>query len=447
MDKFLAHPKDFRKIATFLPGRSPGDCVAFFYKNQKLDDFSTVRRKQQLKKRRLQADMRKQQYAPLLVAPIVAHRQRAAAQQAAGGPGGAAGVGPSGPGAGGGMGPGADGRGGGRGGRGGARSMAAGSGMHHRRPSGQDPLEGYGPGAGPLPVPGSGPQSMAHAVSAPLPVSAGRGPSGLPPGAAAVMAAPGGYQTVMAAAAVHRGNGSDGRLDALGGSPPTGPPLLPPIGGSMTVQAPSPPHHGGGSSSGWTEDDFIECYRTHGKNWEAYCRVLGMRSESAAKQYYYRNRERLGLMEPPPQAAAPQRVPLLPSADVAAAAAAAAVAAAAAAGRGGREGASEGASPQFDELGLGGLQQPVLLPVKGASMRGRRGPTRTPTAGGGSLNNGPPLHSGAGSLESSEALGRHYSTKVCSDACVPSGLRRIAGGHHPMLLLSARIGGGYGTVS
>lgn len=54
MDKFLQHPKDFRKISTYLQGRSPGDCVAFFYKNQKLDDFSTVRRKQQLKKRRLQ---------------------------------------------------------------------------------------------------------------------------------------------------------------------------------------------------------------------------------------------------------------------------------------------------------------------------------------------------------------------------------------------------------
>lgn len=50
----LAAPQDFRKISTYLPGRSPGDCVAFFYKNQKLDDFSTVRRKQQLKKRRLQ---------------------------------------------------------------------------------------------------------------------------------------------------------------------------------------------------------------------------------------------------------------------------------------------------------------------------------------------------------------------------------------------------------
>jgi hypothetical protein len=34
--------------------RSVGDCVRFYYRNQKLDEFAAVRRKQQLKKRRLQ---------------------------------------------------------------------------------------------------------------------------------------------------------------------------------------------------------------------------------------------------------------------------------------------------------------------------------------------------------------------------------------------------------
>ena len=53
------YPKDFRRIATFLPGRSAGECVAFFYKHQKTDEFAAVRRKQQLKKRRLHADARK----------------------------------------------------------------------------------------------------------------------------------------------------------------------------------------------------------------------------------------------------------------------------------------------------------------------------------------------------------------------------------------------------
>eukprot|EP00884_Botryococcus_braunii_P008183 jgi/Botrbrau1/17366/Bobra.0015s0106.1 len=57
MDKFLAFPKDFRKIASYLPHRTTGDCVAFYYKVQKLDDFAAVRRKQQLKKRRQQSEI------------------------------------------------------------------------------------------------------------------------------------------------------------------------------------------------------------------------------------------------------------------------------------------------------------------------------------------------------------------------------------------------------
>jgi hypothetical protein len=49
----LQHPKDFRAIAAALPGRTTGDCVDFFYKHQKLDEFANVRRKQQLKKRKV----------------------------------------------------------------------------------------------------------------------------------------------------------------------------------------------------------------------------------------------------------------------------------------------------------------------------------------------------------------------------------------------------------
>eukprot|EP00967_Tisochrysis_lutea_P115717 scaffold185599_cov19-Tisochrysis_lutea.AAC.1 len=53
MDLFLQHPKEFRTIASALPGnRTAGDCVAFFYKHQKLDEWANVRRKQQLKKRK-----------------------------------------------------------------------------------------------------------------------------------------------------------------------------------------------------------------------------------------------------------------------------------------------------------------------------------------------------------------------------------------------------------
>lgn len=43
-------------IASFLEHRSTADCVQFFYKTQKLDDFANVRRKLQLKKRRQQSD-------------------------------------------------------------------------------------------------------------------------------------------------------------------------------------------------------------------------------------------------------------------------------------------------------------------------------------------------------------------------------------------------------
>ena len=49
--------QDFRQIASFLDHRSTQDCVQFYYKTQKLDEFAAVRRKQQLKKRRLQSDI------------------------------------------------------------------------------------------------------------------------------------------------------------------------------------------------------------------------------------------------------------------------------------------------------------------------------------------------------------------------------------------------------
>lgn len=43
MDKFLLHPKDFRKIATFLEGRTTGECIKFFYERHLGEDFSHVR--------------------------------------------------------------------------------------------------------------------------------------------------------------------------------------------------------------------------------------------------------------------------------------------------------------------------------------------------------------------------------------------------------------------
>ncbi|GIL77746.1 hypothetical protein Vretifemale_7240, partial [Volvox reticuliferus] len=258
MDKFLQHPKDFRKISTYLPGRSPGDCVAFFYKNQKLDDFSTVRRKQQLKKRRLQADMRKQQYAPLLMAPMIA-RQRA-------------------------MGPGA-GDVGVRGvrGRASTRGGPPGRGRNCNTLDADPSL-----GIGPMGYGGGG-----------LSISRSMPSSGMP-----------GYQSMYAAA-----QRAAAAMMALEPRDPISAPHLPPISSNVVAAAAaqaqaqaqaalSPPQqqqqHGsavpaGSSGAAWTDEDFVECYRQHGKCWEAYCRVLGIRTESAVKQYYYRNKERLGL--------------------------------------------------------------------------------------------------------------------------------------------------------
>ena len=49
--------QDFRKIATFLEHRTTAECIVFYYKTQKLDEFAAVRRKQQLKKRRAQSEV------------------------------------------------------------------------------------------------------------------------------------------------------------------------------------------------------------------------------------------------------------------------------------------------------------------------------------------------------------------------------------------------------
>lgn len=59
--------QDFESIAQHLPGRTVAECVVFFYKHQKLEEFSAVRRKQQLKKRRQNAEQKRHMIAPLLV--------------------------------------------------------------------------------------------------------------------------------------------------------------------------------------------------------------------------------------------------------------------------------------------------------------------------------------------------------------------------------------------
>ena len=50
------HGQDFYQISKGLPYRSTGECVEFFYANKKSDIFIPIRRKHQLKKRRLQSE-------------------------------------------------------------------------------------------------------------------------------------------------------------------------------------------------------------------------------------------------------------------------------------------------------------------------------------------------------------------------------------------------------
>ena len=54
--------QDFRKIAGHLRDRSTGDCIKFYYRNQKMDEFAAIRRKQQLKKRRMLSSEKGRQY-------------------------------------------------------------------------------------------------------------------------------------------------------------------------------------------------------------------------------------------------------------------------------------------------------------------------------------------------------------------------------------------------
>ncbi len=206
--------------------------------------------------------MRKQQYAPLLMAPMIA-RQRAQQQQQQ--------VGDMG-------------RGRGRTGvraRGGGRpgGMLDHEGMppyhHGAYPHPQHSNAGMGPAAGMGPGVG-----VMGAAGGPGHSSMGLGPGRPAPGAGG----PGGLPSFQSSAGGGGGMGGGG----------LGPRLLEQQHHQQQLM-----HAAGGGGVGgghsWSDEDFVECYRQHGRNWEAYCRVLGVRTESAAKQYYYRHKDRLGL--------------------------------------------------------------------------------------------------------------------------------------------------------
>jgi predicted SprT family Zn-dependent metalloprotease len=48
-------------------------------------------------------------------------------------------------------------------------------------------------------------------------------------------------------------------------------------------------------AGGWTEGEYVECLRAHGRDFRQISRQLNMRTESTAKHFYYKNRQRLGL--------------------------------------------------------------------------------------------------------------------------------------------------------
>ena len=52
LEKYALLGKDFRKIASFLKYKSVADCIEFYYRNQKVEEFQKIHRRHQLKKRR-----------------------------------------------------------------------------------------------------------------------------------------------------------------------------------------------------------------------------------------------------------------------------------------------------------------------------------------------------------------------------------------------------------
>lgn len=62
-DKFLQHPKDFKAISNSLEHRTMAECIVFFYKHQKTEEFTALKRKQQLRKRKFATDNKRHLYA------------------------------------------------------------------------------------------------------------------------------------------------------------------------------------------------------------------------------------------------------------------------------------------------------------------------------------------------------------------------------------------------
>ena len=58
-EKFASYGKNFKRVATFIDGRTTADCVTYYYQRQKTDDGFKSRRRAQAKKRRAYAEAKR----------------------------------------------------------------------------------------------------------------------------------------------------------------------------------------------------------------------------------------------------------------------------------------------------------------------------------------------------------------------------------------------------
>lgn len=229
-----AQAQDFGKIAGFLDTKTQGDCVVFFYKNQKLDEFAAVRRKQQLKKRRDEVDRKRiQLQAPMYPTPLERIRFNV--------PGDAAG------------------------GRGVSRSSTFGAGRVGI--GGRTGATGPGRGRGRSSYAESGGARPGTTASTAAPVEDSAGTS----------AGPGFMQPRIKEAA--------------------------PASSLAGVSRPSRANAAAAAAAldavpevvEWTEIDFVDGVRMHGRNFKKISAYLGVRALSACRQYFSQHRVRLGL--------------------------------------------------------------------------------------------------------------------------------------------------------
>ncbi|MEW5314677.1 MAG: hypothetical protein WDW38_006152 [Sanguina aurantia] len=255
-DRFLEYPKDFRAIASFLPGRSAGQCVAFFYLQQKKDSFDRVRRKQQLKKRRQQLPGRRGQGRRRGGAAAAARQAALAAAGGAGGGGYAAPFTPAAP----------------------AGAAAIGG------------PGGFGSGTG---YTATGTPAGFGSPAAAWGGRGGRGGGGsrgrFPSAGQLAGGQLGGHPLAATGMSTAHSSGHLQQFD-IGGAEAFGGGVKRDRGSGRGAGAVD---RAWGEAEDWTEEDFVGAVRLFGRDFKAIARHLNMRSHNTAKLFYYKHRARL----------------------------------------------------------------------------------------------------------------------------------------------------------